>query len=85
VQNLSVQATSFGSASRLFSALGEFQPELTKDGEGRFFVSVQLGSDTRVAGVLDAIRNHLAERQEDEPVSCVAVELDDRRYTVHDR
>jgi hypothetical protein len=69
----------------MLSAFAAFEPELTEDEQGRFFVSMELGSDTRVAGILDTIQNHLADRKEDDPVSCVAVALDDRRYTVHDR
>jgi hypothetical protein len=85
VQDFSVEAASFESATRLFSALAQFEPELTTDEQGRFFVSVELGGDTRVVKILDTIQKHLAERKEDDPVSCVAVALDDRRYTVHDR
>jgi len=85
MQNLSIQAASFESATRLRSALDPFQPELTKDTEGRYFVSVQLGSDSHVVEILDAIQDHLAKRAQDEPVSLLTVALDDRRYTVHDR
>jgi len=85
VQNLSVQAASFESATRLFNALAQFQPQLTKDGEERHYVSVQLGSDEHVVAVLDAIQNHLADRTQDDPVSSMTVTLEERRYTVHDR
>ena len=85
MQDFSVEAASLESATRLFGALAQFQPELTTDEQGRFFVSVELGGDTRVVGILDTVQNYLAERKEDDPLSCVAVALDGHRYSVHDR
>jgi hypothetical protein len=80
-----MEAASFESATRLLATLSEFQPELTKNEEGRFFVSVEVDGDEHVVGVIDTIQSHLAGRVQDDLVSSMSVALDDRRYTVHDR
>jgi hypothetical protein len=85
VQTLTIEAVTEQSGQALFHALSRFQPHWTKDEQGRYFVTVMLGSDERVLEVLDAIEGHLAERAEGDPASSLRVALDGRQYTLHDR
>jgi hypothetical protein len=84
MQNLSIEAASSDSAWGLFGALVRFSPRWSKDDDGRYFVSVQLGSDKHVLAVLDALRTHVANCRQD-VVSSMTVAVDGGSYTVHDR
>jgi hypothetical protein len=85
MQNLSIEAATSESAWGLFGALVRFCPRWSKDDDGRYFVSVQLGSDKHALAVLDAIRTHLASCGQDVVVSSMTVALDGGNYTVRDR
>ncbi|MGE5274411.1 MAG: hypothetical protein ACM3QU_11740 [Verrucomicrobiota bacterium] len=83
MQTLAIQAVSERSGQALFDALSRFQPHWSKDEQGRYFVTVMLGSDQRVLEVLDAIQQHLAERA-DPNQGPVKMALDGRQYTLHE-
>jgi hypothetical protein len=84
VQTLTIEAATEASGQALFHALSRFQPHWTKDGQGRYFVTVMLGSDQRVLAVLEAIQQHLTERAEGDRESSFRLALDGRQYTLHD-
>jgi hypothetical protein len=85
MQTLSIEATSSKSARRLFAVLSRFDPRSSQDEAGRYFVSVQLGSDKHQVAVLDTINKHRLACAESDPVRSVTVSVDQQRYSIHDR
>jgi hypothetical protein len=85
MQTLSIEATSSKSARRLFAVLSRFDPRWSTDEVGRYFVSVQLGSDKHQAAVLDTIDRHRLACAESDPVRSLTVSVDEPRYSIHDR
>ena len=79
MQTLTIQAATERSGQALFHALSRFQPHWSKDEQGRYFVTVMLGSDQRVLAVLDAIQHHLADRADGR--GPVRMALDGQEYT----
>jgi hypothetical protein len=85
MQTISIEATSSASARRLFAVLFRFGPRWSMDEVGRYFVSVQLGSDEHQVVVLDTLETHRLACAESDPVRSVAVWVDEPRYSIHDR
>jgi hypothetical protein len=81
MQMLTIQAATPESAQNLYNTLAEFHPELV-DQDGKWFVSVGLGSDRQVVQVLDAIHSFLDARSAGTPPDSVVVALDERKYTI---
>lgn len=74
-----VKAKSLDSAQSLFDALRRFDPALEGGPSEGYSVSVDVGAeDRRLLDVLDAIQQHVHERE-----ASARVELDGRSYTVH--
>jgi hypothetical protein len=76
VQMLTILAVSPESAQGLCSSLSAFHPDLTTDGEDRCFISFELRG-SRATEVLDALQAYARSSGGDEPVSSVAVSLDE--------
>jgi len=82
MRSMTIEARSLQSARALYSALSEFQPEMTGSDYEGYRVSIELGSsDGQIVAVLDLLEKHVSERAT-EPAR---VELDGRRYTLHAR
>ena len=80
MQALTVRASTLDVAHSLYSALAAFHPEVTECEAGGYLVTVSLhGSDRRVIEILDALEQHVAERD----AGPARVELDGRMYTMH--
>ena len=78
MQALTVLASNFEVAERLFGALLEFKPEVVGKDDG-YEVTVSLGADAHIGAVLSAILRHVT-AQNGGPAP---VELGGRRHTVH--
>jgi hypothetical protein len=79
LQSLAIEAKSLESAQGLFRALSEFDPRLVGDEREGFRVVVKVGTDRRLLAVLDALEQHVTQRQD----GPARVDLQGRRYTVH--
>jgi hypothetical protein len=84
LQRLTIQPATHQSAQDLCSALSDFDPELGTDGEERYFVSVELGSDQRVVEVLNVLQQFVDSRVVGAVEQSVVVALDERRYTIRE-
>jgi hypothetical protein len=79
MRGLTIQARTRDSAQSLYSALGEFYPELLGNDVQGYTVSVQLGnSDGELLRLLDAIEQYVTELH-----TFARVEMDGHRYTIH--
>jgi hypothetical protein len=79
VRAFTIKAKNLESAQSLFDALRRFDPALEGGASEGYCVSVDVsGQDRRIIEVLDALQEHVLERQ-----SSAKVELDGRSYTVH--
>jgi hypothetical protein len=67
MQELTIQAKSVESGLALLEALAPFAP-LMKMEEGKCFIAVQIGADSHVLQVTDAIHDHFAARLGNDPV-----------------
>ena len=84
MQRLTIEAATHLSAQDLFGVLAEFNPALTVDDEtGRFFVSVDLGSDRRVVEVLNTVQRFVDMRAEGTAMNSLVVAVDERRYRLN--
>ena len=84
MQRLTIEAATHLSAQGLFSVLSEFNPALTVDDEtGRYFVSVDLGSDRRVVEVLNAVQRFVDMRAEGTAMNSLVVAVNDKRYRLN--
>jgi hypothetical protein len=79
VRAFTVKAKSLESAQSLFDALRRFDPALEGSAGEGYSVSVDVGAnDRRLLDVLDAIQQHVHERDD-----AARVELDGKNYTVY--
>jgi hypothetical protein len=76
---ITVEARSFESARALQDALSEFHAKLIGTEDEGYRVSIELGAESQIIAVLDALEQHVAERHD----GPARVELDGRRYTMH--
>jgi hypothetical protein len=81
VKSLTIEAKSAESAVRLAGALEQFHPELSGSDLTGFRITVQLGSESHVVAVLDALEDYVTARSD----GPAAVELDGKHYRVHPR
>ena len=62
MRTLTIEARSRDSADGFYTALKEFGPELVETECGEFAVKVDLSRDTNVHDVLNALVDHVSER-----------------------
>jgi hypothetical protein len=79
VQGLTIEAKSIESARGFYDALSAFHPEMLEDTDCRYRVAVQLISNDRIIDVLNALEQHVTERD----TGPARLELDGRNYTLH--
>jgi hypothetical protein len=79
VAELIIEAPTLPVAHGLYSALSEFHPELGGDGKNGYRVTVEMGTERQLAGVLGGIQAYVSVRDE----GPARVDLDGRRYTFH--
>jgi hypothetical protein len=79
VQGLTIEGKSIESTRGFCDALSAFHAELIKDSDGRYRVAVQLTSNGQIIDVLNALEQHVTERD----TGLARLELDGRRYTLH--
>jgi hypothetical protein len=76
---LTIEAGQLVHAHGLYNALSAFHPELSGDNSNGHRISVELGSDTRMVAVLEAIQAHITAR-DDGPAR---IEMEGHHYTFH--
>lgn len=83
MQHLTIQAATRLSAQDLYSALSEFKTNLVTDEEGRYLVSVELGSDRNLVEVLATIQEFVDSGADGVVANSMVFSLNDRAYTIH--
>jgi hypothetical protein len=78
METLTIHAASAQSANEMLQALSDFPAELVESGEGSMVV-VDLGGDSQIVGVLNALQRYVTQRA----AGAAHVEFNGTSYAMH--